>query len=380
MSRLCARKHAPNAIGEMMRALSALSAVVLCGMSQAWAAPHIVRAEGFAAIVGNDVTKARQAALAEALYDAAGKVRMRVQGAGSLSTQGRVSENSNFVVEGLLKGYQITEDRRDGSRYRIVIEALADMDDESCSDRHHVDLDIRTIDVRIAPGLRGAFKTAALEGIARSVETLAASGTFRVTDQRNQTGANFIPTSSLDRDPYTTAMSGVVVNDAGYSLSGALTVERARADGYVYNDTKLTAHLQLQLRDNYSKAHILSIKHDMDVPLRKHIWGTPVLFDNSATLDIAPLWQMVADDLEEALKCQPLRAKIIDSSHGLVELSAGREHGVERGDYFIVQFERGMTPAWQVLKIEQSGPVTSTARVMKPSPSIPVHALAVLLK
>jgi Flagellar assembly protein T, N-terminal domain len=364
----------------MKRALLTLSLAILGSLSPAWAAPHIVQAEGFAAIVGNDVTKARQAALAEALYDAAGKARMRVQGMGSLSTQGRVSENSNFVVEGLLKGYQIIEDRRDGTRYRIVIEALADIEDESCNDRHHIDLDLRTIDVRIAPGLRGAFKTAALEGIARSVDVLSSSGTFRVTDHRNQMGSNQIPISTLDSDPYATAMSAIVVNDAGYSLSGSLIIERSRADNLMYSDSKLIARLQLQLKDNYSKAHISSIHHEIEVPLNKHIWGTPVLFDQDATLDISPLWRMVADDLDEALKCQPLRAKIISSGRGLVQLSAGQEHGVERGDYFIVQFDRGATPAWQVLKIEQAGPVMSTARIMKPAPSIPNNSLAILLK
>jgi hypothetical protein len=353
-------------------------------MAQAWcgsalAAPHIVRAEGFAAIVGQDVNRARQAALAEALYDAAGKVRMRVNGASSLSSQGVVSEHSDFVVEGLLKGYQLVEEGREGTRYKVIIEALADMNDEQCNDRHHIDLDLRTIDLRVAPRLRGAFKTAALESMTRAVEVLSSSGTFRVTDHRNQLGPNLIPTSSLDRDPYTTAMSGLVVNDAGYSLSGEMSVERGRADRLLVNDTSLIVHLNLQLRDNYSKARINNITHDLTMPLHKHIWGSPVEFDTQENVDLTPLWQMVLADLDEALKCQPLRAKITAAGQGKVQLSAGSEHGVQRGDYFIVQFDRGTTPAWQVLKIEQAGPITSTARMMKPSPAIPLNALAIML-
>ncbi len=346
---------------------------------QAEAGTQIIHAEGRAAIAGNNIAAARQSALAEALYDAAGRIRMRVQGAGNLSTQGVLKEESNVVVEGLLKGYQVVEERREGTRYMIAIEALADTQDDTCTGDKHVDLDIRSISVRMAPGISGALKAVALASLARSVDVLSSSGTFRVSDSRNLVGADGVPYSSFDSDRYTTMSSGLATNEAGYSLSGALLIERSRSDSLTLHKTALVAQLSLKLRDNSNGATIKTIQHSVTIPLSNRVWGTDYDYGVPPSADLSPLWKDVLGELESKLGCQPLRAKVASVEDGKILLTAGSENGVREGDYFLVQLSGKNRNAWQVLHIESTTPSTSYARPMKATPAIPVNSLATLL-
>ena len=65
----------PSFIPVLLMAL----ALVACAVQRpAEAATRVVKAQGTAAMVGNDTTAARKGALAEALYDAAGRTNMSV--------------------------------------------------------------------------------------------------------------------------------------------------------------------------------------------------------------------------------------------------------------------------------------------------------------
>ena len=105
---------------------------------------RVVQGEGYAAIAGNDVARARKAALAEALYNAAGRVKTKIRGAGHLDTRGVMTEESSMLVEGSLRDHRIVQEYREGSRYVVIVEALAETDGSACGTKR-VDLDVRPI-------------------------------------------------------------------------------------------------------------------------------------------------------------------------------------------------------------------------------------------
>ena len=90
------------------------AALALLFCDQVMAGTRLVHAVGRAAIANGDVAGARKSALAEALYDAAGQVRMSVRGSTMVSDAGTLREESGIVVSGQLKGYQVLDERREG--------------------------------------------------------------------------------------------------------------------------------------------------------------------------------------------------------------------------------------------------------------------------
>ena len=62
-----------------------------------------------------------------------------------------------------------------------------------------------------------------------------------------------------------------------------------------------------------------------------------------------------------------------------VEDPVALEHGVARGDYFLVTLPNAGNE-WQVIRIDDVTPSQSIARTLKAKPGIPVNALATLMR
>jgi hypothetical protein len=351
----------------------ALMACLVSGESAAGV--RAIRAEGRAAIAGNDIAGARKSALAEALYDAALQVRARVRGGSHLSTQGVLTEESSIVAEGLIKGYQVTDEHREGTRYVVRIEALADSGEDTCSEGKRTDLDVRAINVRVAPGLPGSVNRMARESISRGIASLAGSSVFRAVDNRDVASAR-----GDARTDYTSLMTAAFPSQAGYTASGSMTVEIQRGDTLLGNVTEISASLTLHLRDDYAQSKAQTLTQSIRIPYRNRIWGTETDFGTAAAVDFTPLWQAMLTDLEKVIGCQPLRAKVLAAEGSFVTLSVGSEHGVKTGDYFLVELPGKKARTWQLLTIQTTTPTFSTARLMKPSPAVPVNALAVMMQ
>ena len=131
----------------------AVFALLIC--DQVMAGTRLVHAVGRAAIANGDVAGARKSALAEALYDAAGQVRMSVRGSTMVSDAGTLREESGIVVSGQLKGYQVLDERREGDHFVVTIDALAETEEGECASSKKSDVAIGAIDIRVAPGLTG---------------------------------------------------------------------------------------------------------------------------------------------------------------------------------------------------------------------------------
>ena len=61
-------------------------------------------------------------------------------------------------------------------------------------------------------------------------------------------------------------------------------------------------------------------------------------------------------------------------------LSAGSVNGIKPGDFFLVELPSQDRNAWQLIRVESAGASQSVARLMKATPAIPPHSVAVLLQ
>lgn len=347
----------------------------LAATSPASAGLRVVQGEGYAAIAGNDVAQARKAALAEALYNAAGRVKTKIRGAGHLDTRGVMTEESSMLVEGSLRDHRIVQEYRQGSRYVVVVEALAETDGGACGTKR-VDLDVRPISVHVAPGLPGHVLRAARESVDRAVQGLATGSNFRATDNRDLPLAGGAEAARTD---YATLLHGGAPNPSGYSISGRFVVERRRQANLLGESVDIVATLTLGLRDNSDGSLIDTITVSRDFNERTRLFGTP-LATGSSDVDLASVWQAAAADLDAKLGCRPLRAKILDVNAGLVTLSVGSEHGIRSGDYFLLDLPGRRNGDWQVIKIERTSATTARGRTLKPAPAVPLDAMATLLQ
>jgi hypothetical protein len=350
-------------------------------MSPVLAGTKLIRAEGRASIAGGNIQAARKAALAEALYDAAGQVRMVVRGASYLSSAGTIKEDTGIAVEGLLKGYQVVDERKEGNRYLVSIEALADTDDSECTSRKRADIAIAPISVQVAPGLSGAEERMAHESLEHFLGDLKASDSWRITDDRNLYGASSSGTGAPKVDRYAALLKGYATSAAGFTLSGQVVIERNRSDTLALNKTDLVATATLKLTDNYTGGTVETIREKSKIQIANRLWGTEIdISEENAPSTLDPLWSAVEARLEDRLGCQPLRAVITSVNADRATLSVGSEQGVKAGDYFLVEFMANSQNAWQLMRVEQASPTTSSARFMKATTGIRVNALATLLQ
>jgi hypothetical protein len=364
-----------------MRRVFLSCAFLVAGFSFAQAGFKVVTGEGRAAVAGS-VDAARKAALAEALYDAAGKLGVKLRGFSHVDASGALREETSSLVDGRFKGYQILREGREGASFFVSVEAVGEVEQEVCSGKR-VDLNLREVLVRAAPGVPGHVLSAMNESLARAPALLGEGGTFRVADQRflgRPRGAERLRASETD---YYAQLLGETPSPGGYSISGTMVVERERRDNLVANVTDFVVTLNLKLRDNFSGAQIGDVVQRIAIRDRRTLFGLDEAFTPAPVVNLEPLFTKARAQLEAALACKPLRAVVVEAgARGLV-LSVGQEHGVEVGDYFLVYLQSGrQTPgsAWQIVRIDEVTPDKALARAMKATPTIPTNALAVLMR
>jgi hypothetical protein len=223
------------------------------------------------------------------------------------------------------------------------------------------------------------------EGLNRGIDVLADGTAFRVADQRHLRQTRGDEKTNRSQYDYMAQMTNSLPSQAGFSLSGEVIVERARRDGLVTNVTDIVVRLSLTLKDNYTGARLQDIRRELVVPDRRSIMGWEGLMGVTAArqaqphVDLTPLFEQVRDDLETELACKPLRAMVQEANKGEIVLSVGLEHGVSRGDYFMVTLPNAGNE-WQVIRIDDVTPTQSVARTLKSRPGIPVNALATLMR
>ena len=328
---------------------------------------------------GSDVASARKAALAEALYDAAGKLQTKVRGFSSQQSSGRLLEESSALVEGRFKGYHIVQEGREGAAFMISIEAIGEDELEAC-DGKRVDIDVRHIGVRVAPGLQGHVVSAINESLSRAAPILGQGNSFRVADQRwlaNLRGAERFNASQSD---YYGQLVGEIPGPAGYSLSGTIIAERERRDNLVANITDVSVKVSLKLRDNFSGAHVADIVKHVKFADRRSLFGMDEAFISQPKVNLEPLFSEMRVELEQLLACRPLRAMVLESRGGRLLLSVGQEHGVNTGDYFLVTLAGSNNVAWQIVRIDDVDVNRSIAKALKANPAVPANSLAVMMR
>lgn len=356
----------------------------LAALVQASAGERVVEGEGRAVIAGKDLSSARKSALADALYDAASKLESHVRGVSLMDTGGAIKEESSTLVGGRFSGYHILFEGREGNSFIVRIEARGVTEEEACGGKR-VDLDIRQIRTRVAPGVQGHVKGNVAEGLSRGVALLGDGTAFRIGDQRHLRQTPGDERTNRSQYDYMAQMTNSLPSQAGFSLSGDVIVERTRRDGAFTNVTDIVVRVVLTLKDNYTGARIQDIRRELVVPDRRSLLGWENIVGVTAArpaqphVDLAPLFEQVRDDLESELACKPLRAMVQEAGKGEIVLSVGLEHGVARGDYFMVTLPNASNE-WQVIRIDDVTPTRSVARTLKSKPGIPVNALATLMR
>jgi hypothetical protein len=362
-----------------MRILSLVLMFILGFVGSVDAGYRVVLGEGRAAIAGSDIASARKAALAEALYDAAGKLQTKVRGFSLQSASGMFREESSALVEGRFNGYHIVREERQGSAFIVSIEAIGEDDQISCEGKR-VDIDVRHIGVRSAPGLQGHIVQSVNEGLSRASSVLGQGVSFRVSDQRwlpKLRGAERFGASDND---YYGQLMGEAPSPAGYSLSGTIFVERERRDNLLANITDVSITMSLKLRDNFSGVHVADIVKRVKFADSRSIFGMDEAFISQPKVNIEPLFDEVRIDLERILACRPLRAMVLEAKSGNLLLSVGQEHGVAAGDYFLVTLPGSKTSGWQIVRIDDVDVNRSSGKSLKPSPVVPGKSLAILMR
>ena len=236
-----------------MRPLAYLLAagVSLAAFAQAQAGQRFVQGEGRAVLAGKDLSTARNAALADALYDAASKIDSRVRGASLIDTDGALKEESSMLVAGRFSGYHVVFEGREGGAYIVRVEAVGVTDEEACSGKR-VDLDIREIRTRVAPGVQGQVQRNVAEGLSRGIESLGEASGFRISDQRYLRQTRGDERTHRSQYDYMAQLTNSMPSPAGFSISGNVIVEMARRGGSDVSD--LHAYLAARGADHGSGA------------------------------------------------------------------------------------------------------------------------------
>ena len=362
-----------------MRLMFLALSITLGLVGAASAGYRVVHGHGRAAIAGSDVTSARKAALAEALYDAAGKLQTKVRGVSTQQSSSRLIEESSALVEGRFKGYQIVQEVREGAVFRVSIEAIGEDELDSC-DGKRVDIDVRQINVRVAPGLQGHVVSAINESLTRAAPILGQGNAFRVADQRWLASLRGAERFNASQSDYYGQLLGEIPGPAGYSLSGTIVAERERRDNLLANITDVSVTISLKLRDNFLGTHVADIVKHAKFADRRSIFGLDEAFISQPKIELAPLFSQIRLELESLLACRPLRAMVLESSGGRLLLSVGHEHGVTAGDYFLVTLPGSNSAAWQIVRIDDVDVNRSVAKALKANPTVPANSLAVLMR
>ena len=305
---------------------------------------------------------------------------MVVRGTSFMSNAGTLHEESGIAVSGLLKGYDVVEEHREGEHYVVTIDALAETDDSECGSVKKADIAIGAIGIRVAPGLPGAIERQARQSIEGLISELNNQSTLHVIDDRRFSPVSETSTAVRQDTKYLEALAGHTKSPGAYTLSGSLNLERTRVDNAVVGETVVDVSADFQLIDNVSGAVKETIAEHVTLALDKHIWGTEINLPQEHASDLTSLWQSVAERLADHIGCQSLRAVVTAVSGNRATLSAGSSNGVKPGDFFLVELPTQDRNSWQIIRVESAGASQSVARLMKASPAVRLNSVAVLLQ
>ena len=363
----------------LARSLSLLGFVGLA-LSSADAGTRLVHSIGRAAIANGDVTGARKSALAEALYDAAGQVRMSVRGSTLVSDAGALREESGIVVSGQLKGYQVIDERREGDHFVVEIEALAETEEGECVSSKKSDVAIGAINIRVAPGLDGRVERAGREGIEQLLDMINEHPSLRAVDDRRFNPVVRTASSVKQNMAYLAAIENYRPTPGVLRIDGTIRLERARLGNEIMSETAIEATADLAIIDTLTGAEREHIQEHALIPLDNHIWGTSIAIPSQRTGSYEDLWRQVVSRIADHVGCDSVRAVVTSVTGNRATISAGTANGVKAGDYFLVELPSETKNSWQIIRVESSGANQSVARLMKAKPAIRPNSVAVLLQ
>jgi hypothetical protein len=364
----------------LFRLSLAVAILTFVGIEHASAGTRLVHAVGRAAIANGDVAGARKSALAEALYDAAGQVRMSVRGSTLVSDAGTLREESGIVVSGQLKGYQVLDERREGNHFVVTIDALADTEDGECVSSKKSDIAIGAIDVRVAPGLSGKVERQGREGIERLFTVVNNEPALRAVDDRRFNPVTRSSSAVKQNLAYLAVVENYRPTPGVLRLDGTIKLERARLGNDFIEETAIEVTADLQVVDTMTGAVRERIVESAMVPLDTHLWGTDISLPANVTGSFDDLWHQVASRVADHVGCDTVRAVVTSVSGNRATISAGAANGVKPGDYFLVELPSETKNSWQIIRVESAGANQSIARLMKPKPAIHANSVAVLLQ
>ncbi len=359
--------------------LAAAVAALFCA-HDAQAGTKLVHAVGRAAIANGDIAAARKSALAEALYDAAGQVRMSVRGSTLVSDAGTLREESGIVVSGQLKGYQVLDEHREGDHFVVTIDALADSEEGECASSKKSDIAIGAIDVRVAPGLTGKVERQGREGVERLFAVLNEEPALRAIDDRRFNPVTRSSTGVKQNLAYLAVVENYRPTPGVLRLDGVVKLERARMGNDFVAETAIEVTADLEIIDTMTGAVRERIVESAMVPLESHLWGTDIPLPSNVAGSFDDLWHQVASRVADHVGCDTVRAVVTSVSGNKATLSAGASNGVKPGDYFLVELPSETKNSWQIIRVESAGAHQSVARLMKPKPAIHANSVAVLLQ
>ena len=355
-------------------------AVVALSCATVQAGTRLVHAVGRAAIANGDIAGARKSALAEALYDAAGQVRMSVRGTSFVSNAGAMNEESGIVVSGQLKGYQIIDEHREGDHFVVSIDALAETEEGECTSAKKSDIAIGAIDVRVAPGLGGREERSGREGIEQLFKVINAEPALRAIDDRRFNPVTRSPSAVKQNMSYLAVVENYRPSPGVLRLDGMIRLERARLGNEFYSETAVQATADMELIDTMTGAVKERIVESAMIPIESRIWGTGLIVPATVSGSYEDLWRAVVSRIADHVGCDTVRAVVTSVSGNRATISAGAANGVKPGDYFLVELPSETKNAWQIIRVESAGATQSVARLMKAKPVIPANSVAVLLQ
>ena len=363
-----------------LRLILAAASLALIGSYETQAGTRLVHAVGRAAIANGDVAGARKSALAEALYDAAGQVRMSVRGSTMVSDAGTLREESGIVVSGQLKGYQVLDEHREGDHFVVTIDALAETEEGECVSSKKSDVAIGAIDIRVAPGLTGKVERQGREGVERLFTVLNDEPSLRAVDDRRFNPVTRTSGTVKQNLSYLAVVENYHPTPGVLRLEGTVKLERARLGNDFINQTAIEVTADLQIVDTMTGAVRERILESAMVPLDSHLWGTDIPLPANVTGSFDDLWHQVASRVADHVGCDTVRTVVTSVSGTKAVISAGASNGVKPGDYFLVELPSETKNSWQIIRVESAGANQSVARLMKPKPAIRANSVAVLLQ
>ena len=364
----------------LIRLMAFAFVVSALGGVAAQAGTRLVHAVGRAAIANGDVAGARKSALAEALYDAAGQVRMSVRGTSFVSNAGAMNEESGIVVSGQLKGYQVVDEHREGDHFVVSIDALAETEEGECTSAKKSDVAIGAIDVRVAPGLGGQVERSGREGIEQLFHVINAEPALRAIDDRRFNPVTRSPSAVKQNMAYLAVVENYRPTPGVLRLDGTIRLERARMGNDYISETAVQATADMELIDTMTGAVKEHIVERAMIPLESRIWGTEITLPSNVKGSYEDLWTAVVTRIADHVGCDTVRAVVTSVSGNRATISAGAANGVKPGDYFLVELPSETKNAWQIIRVESAGANQSVARLMKPKPAIQANSVAVLLQ